>query len=459
MNRKRSKPKIDRKMPMVHPNAAAIDVGATMHMAAVRPDRTPEPVRSFGTFTTDLHRLVEWLKECGVETVVMESTSVYWIPIFELLDAHGFTVFLVNARDAKHVPGRKTDVSDAQWLQRLHSYGLLRASFRPKGQISELRAYMRQRERLLEYAASHIQHMQKALTEMNLQLHHVVTDITGATGLRIIRTILAGERDPKVLARLRDYRCHSSAETIEKALTGSYRAEHLFALEQALALYDAYHEKASACDARIEAVLKELSIGRGRCSGTELPSPRRSRTDQANALAFDVRAPLFALLGKDITKIDGLGPYLSLKLIAECGDDLSAWPSPKHFTSWLCLAPSNKISGGKVLSSRTRRSGSRAAALLRLAAVTVGRTDTALGAFYRRLSARIGKAKAVTATARKIAVLFYNAVRYGMEYVDPGASFYETRYRTRVVDNLHRRAKAFGFVLMPLEAPPSVVVS
>ena len=430
-----------------------------MHMAAVRPDRTPEPVRSFGTFTTDLHRLVEWFKECGVETVVMESTSVYWIPIFELLDAHGFTVLLVNARDAKHVPGRKTDVSDAQWLQRLHSYGLLRASFRPKGQISELRAYMRQRERLLEYAASHIQHMQKALIEMNLQLHHVVADITGATGLRIIRTILAGERDPKVLALLRDYRCHSSAETIEKALTGSYRAEHLFALEQALALYDAYHEKASACDARIEAVLKELSIGRGRCSGTELPSPRRSRTDQANALAFDVRAALFALLGKDITKIDGLGPYISLKLIAECGDDLSAWPSPKHFTSWLCLAPSNKISGGKVLSSRTRRSGSRAAALLRLAAVTVGRTDTALGAFYRRLSARIGKAKAVTATARKIAVLFYNAVRYGMEYVDPGASFYETRYRTRVVDNLHRRAKAFGFVLMPLEAPPSVVVS
>ena len=201
MNRKRSKPKIDRRMPMVHPNAAAIDVGATMHMAAVSAERTPEPVRSFGTFTTDLHRLVNWFKECGVETVVMESTSVYWIPIFELLDARGFTVFLVNARDAKHVPGRKTDVSDAQWLQRLHSYGLLRASFQPKGQIAELRAYVRQRERLLEYAASHIQHMQKALTEMNLQLHHVVADITGATGLRIIRAILAGERDPKEIGR------------------------------------------------------------------------------------------------------------------------------------------------------------------------------------------------------------------------------------------------------------------
>ena len=197
-------------MPMVHPNAAAIDVGATMHMAAVRADRAPEPVRSFGTFTADLHRLVDWFTECGVETVVMESTSVYWIPIFELLDARGFAVFLVNARDAKHVPGRKTDVSDAQWLQRLHSFGLLRASFRPKGQIAELRAYVRQRERLLEYAASHIQHMQKALTEMNLQLHHVVADITGATGLRIIRAILAGERDPEALACLRHYSCHSS---------------------------------------------------------------------------------------------------------------------------------------------------------------------------------------------------------------------------------------------------------
>jgi transposase len=457
MNRKRSKAKIDRKMPMVHPNAAAIDVGATMHMAAVRADRTPEPVRSFGTFTTDLHRLVEWFTECGVETVVMESTSVYWIPIFELLDARGFTVLLVNARDAKHVPGRKTDVSDAQWLQRLHSYGLLRASFRPKGQIAELRAYVRQRERLLDYAASHIQHMQKALTEMNLQLHHVVADITGATGLRIIRAILAGEHDPRVLAGLRDYRCHASAAIIEKALTGNYRAEHLFALQQALALYDAYHEKVTACDARIEAVLKELNKVRSHRSDS-LPSARR-RSDQANGLSFDVRPALFALLGKDITQIDGLGPYLSLKLIAECGDDLSAWPSAKHFTSWLGLAPNNKISGGKVLSSRTRRSGSRAAALLRLAAVTVGRTDTALGAFYRRLSARIGKSKAVTATARKIAVLFYNAVRHGMEYVDSGASFYETRYRTRVIENLHRRAKVFGFVLQPMEPIPSVVVS
>ena len=451
---KRRSSKIRPALPMVHANAAAIDVGARMHVAAVGADRSAEPVRSFGTFTTDLHRLADWFAECDVETVVMKSTSVYWIPIFELLEARGFVVFLVNARDAKHVPGRKTDVSDAQWLQRLHSHGLLRASFRPKGEIVELRAYLRQRERLLEYAASHIQHMQKALTEMNLQLNHVVADITGATGLRIIRAILAGERNPAVLALLRDTRCHASVETITKVLTGHYRAEHLFALEQALALYDAYQEKASACDARIEAILKQLSFHHGREVGS-LPSPRRGIRRQPNSPAFDVRASLFALLGKDLTQINGIGPYLALKLIAECGDDLSAWPSAKHFTSWLCLAPSNKISGGKVLSSRTRRSGSRAAALLRLAAVTIGRTDTALGAFYRRLSARIGKVKAITATARKIAVLFYNALRHGMDYVDPGASSYETRYRARVIDNLHRRAKAFGFVLQPM-APVAV---
>src|SRR5271166_953776 len=278
MNPERSKSRDGAKMPMVHPNAAAIDVGATMHMAAVRADRTPEPVRSFGTFTADLHRLVDWFAECGVETVVMESTSVYWIPIFELLDAREFTVFLVNARDAKHVPGRKTDVSDAQWLQRLHSFGLLRASFRPKGQIAELRAYVRQRERLLEYAASHIQHMQKALTEMNLQLHHVVADITGATGMRIIRAILAGERNPAVLASMRDKRCHSSGEVIEKALTGHYRAEHLFVLEQAVALYDVYQQKVAACDIRIEFVLKTLSSIRGRKEDARADgsgSPRR----------------------------------------------------------------------------------------------------------------------------------------------------------------------------------------
>ena len=434
-----------------HPGAAAIDIGATMHVAAVEPDRDSDPVRSFGTFTGDLQRLADWFEQCGVRTVAMESTGVYWIPVFEILDQRGFEVVLVNARDAKHVPGRKTDISDAQWLQRLHAYGLLRASFRPKGDIATLRAYLRQRERLLDYAASHIQHMQKALTQMNLQLHHVVSDITGVTGMAIIRAIVAGERNPETLASLRDRRCHASVETIRQALVGNDREEHVFALTQAVELYDVYQGKVAACDVRIEGVLKRLREAAA-VPARQLP-PARHTTRQPNALGFDVRAILHGLLGCDLTQIHGLGPYLALKLVGECGTDLSAWPDAKHFTSWLCLAPSNKISGGKVLSSRTRRSGSRAAALLRLAAVTVGRTETALGAFYRRLSARVGKAKAVTATARKIAVLFYNTLRYGMAYTDPGASYYEERYRRRVISNLERRAKSFGYTLQ--EAPTS----
>jgi transposase len=354
-------------------------------------------------------------------------------------------VAVVNARDAKHVPGRKTDVSDAQWLQRLHEYGLLRASFRPQAEIAGLRAYLRQRERLLDYAAAHIQHMQKALTQMNLQLHHVVSDITGVTGMSIIRAIVEGERDPAILASHRERGCHATMETMCQALVGNYREEHVFALTQALELYDVYQTKVTACDKQIQAILTRLKQTAPPPANKLLPV--RQRTRQPNAPAFDARAALHAILGVDLTQIDGLGPYLALKLVGECGTNLAAWPSAKHFTSWLALAPHNKISGGKVLSSKTRRTSNRAASLLRLAAGTVGRTDTALGAFYRRLSARVGKAKAITATARKIAVLFYNTLRHGMAYVDPGATYYEDRYKQRVLTNLQRRAKSLGFVL------------
>jgi len=439
---KRSRPQ--RGLTPVHPAAAAVDIGATMHVAAVGPDRDVEPVRTFQTFTGDLHRLADWFARCGVKTVVMESTGVYWIPTYEILEQRGFEVVLVNARDAKHVPGRKTDVSDAQWLQRLHEYGLLRGSFRPQAEIAGLRAYLRQRERLLDYAAAHIQHMQKALTQMNLQLHHVVSDITGATGMRIIRALVAGERDPNALASYRDARCHASIDTIREALVGNDREEHIFALTQALELYDVYQEKVAACDRQIKAILDRLKSAAPPVG--ELPAARRT-TRQPNSPAFEVRGPLHAILGVDLTQIHGLGPYLALKLVGECGTNLSAWPSAKHFTSWLALAPHNKISGGKVLSSKTRRTGNRAAALLRLAAATVGRTETALGAFYRRLSGRVGKAKAITATARKIAVLFYNALRHSISYADPGASYYEDRYRERVLRNLQKRAKSMGFVL------------
>jgi transposase len=425
-----------------------------MHMAAVNPDACDTPVRAFGTFTQDLHDLADWFEACGVTSVAMESTGVYWIPAFEVLEARGFDVILVNARYAKNVPGRKTDISDAGWLRQLHSYGLLRGSFRPEAEIATLRAYLRQRERLVEYAAAHIQHMQKALMEMNLQLHHVVSDITGATGMRIIRAIVAGERDPEVLAAFRDIRCHSSIEVIKAALVGNDRAEHIFALTQSLDLYDFYQTKIEECDRKLEAAVTALTV---RADGDVPALPKaRTKRKQVNAPSFDVRAALYGVLGTDLTQIHGLGPSLALKLIAECGTDLRAWKSAKHFTSWLCLAPGNKISGGKLLSSRTRRSSSRAAALLRLAATTIGRSDTALGAFYRRLSSRIGKQKAVTATARKIAVLFYNALRFGMAYHDPGAAAYEERHRTRVLANLQRRAKTFGFELAPILAAEAV---
>lgn len=410
----------------VNMGAAAVDIGSRMHMAAVNPDVAEMPVRAFGTFTHDLHDLADWFKSHGVTSIAMESTGVYWIPAYEALEQHGFEVILVNARYAKNVPGRKTDVSDASWLRQLHSYGLLRGSFRPSAQIATLRAYLRQRERLVEYAAAHIQHMQKALMEMNLQIHHVVSDITGVTGMRIIRAIVAGERDLDVLASYRDVRCHASAERIKAALNGNSRPEHIFALTQSLDLYDSYQSKMLECDRNLEAVLDTLAADQGH-GPNQLPRVR-TKTKQVNTPSFDVRAALFGVLGVDLTQIHGLGPSLSLKLVGECGTDLRAWPSAKHFTSWLCLAPGNKISGGKVLSSRTRRSSSRAAALLRLAAVTIGRSDTALGAFYRRLAARAGKSKAVTATARKIAVLFYNTLRHGMTYQDPGASHYEDQY-------------------------------
>jgi transposase len=288
---------------------------------------------------------------------------------------------------------------------------------------------------------------------MNLQLHHVVSDITGKTGMQIIRAILAGERDPAVLAALRDGRCKASEQTIAQALEGNYQPEHLFALRQALALYDTYQVQVAECDTVIEATLGQLHNPVE--PGKSLPAPR-NRTKQPNSPKFDVRASLFAIVGVDLTQIHGIGPYLALKLIAECGTDMSKWPSAKHFTSWLCLAPGNKISGGKVLSAHTRRTQNRVTALLRLAAVNVGKTESALGAFYRRLAMRIGKAKAVTATARKLAVLFYNTLRHGADYSDPGASFYEEQHRTRVLKSLERRARQFGYTL---ESAPEQCVS
>lgn len=436
-------------LPVLHPYSAGIDIGASFHVVAIAPDLAAEPVQTFEAFTTDLDDMANWLVEKGVTTAAMESTGVYWVPIFEILQDRGIDVILCNARETRSVPGRKTDVNDAQWIQRLHACGLLKASFRPEVKIVELRSYLRVRERLSDYAAAHIQHMQKALTFMNIQLNLVVSDITGVTGMKIIRDIVDGNQSPKKLAEHRDPRCKASKETIEKALTGNYQNEHVFALKQAVAMYDAYQIRIHECDGEVERTLAELSVNQP--MPTEpLPKPKH-RTKQPNQLNFDVRKAIYQLVGNDITQIHGFGPYLALRMISECGLDMSKWPTASHFTSWLTLCPGSKISGGKILSARSRKSKNRLVSQLRLAATTVGRSDTALGAFYRRLSARIGKSKAVTATARKIAILYYNAMRYGMRYKDPGAEQYEKNYKERVIKSLKQRALKFGLELQPIE--------
>lgn len=436
-------------LPVLNQFSAGIDIGASFHVVAIPPDMSVQSVKTFEAFTTDLTDMANWLVENGITTAAMESTGVYWVPVYEILQDHGIDVILCNARESRSVPGRKTDVNDAQWLQRLHACGLLRASFRPEDKIVELRSYLRVRERLSDYAAAHIQHMQKSLTFMNIQLNLVVSDITGVTGMKIIRAIVDGVKSPKALAEHRDPRCKASKEKIRKALTGNYQVAHIFALKQALSMFDAYQITIHECDGEIEHALAELAINKP-TPKDPLPKPKH-RTKQPNQLNFDVRKAIYQLVGNDITQIHGFGPYLALRMMSECGLDMSKWPTAGHFTSWLTLCPGSKISGGKVLSARSRKSNNRLVANLRLAATTVGRSDTALGAFYRRLSARIGKSKAVTATARKIAILYYNAMRYGMQYKDPGADLYEKNFKDRVIKSLKQRAAKFGFELQPSE--------
>ena len=431
-------------------NVAGIDCGSAEHYVAVPSDRDVTSVRTFKTFTSDLHRLADWLTACRITSVAMESTGVYWIPLYEILEARGFEVVLVNARHVKNVPGRKSDVTDCEWLRELHSVGLLRGSFRPVAAIAVLRAYLRHRETLVESAATHIQRMQKALVQMNLQLHLVISDISGVTGLRILRDIVAGRTNPQDLAQYRDPRCHASEAEIAAALTGHYRPEHLFALKQNLELFDTYQHQLADCDAATEAHLQTLAA-EAAAPATPLPAPRSSGKPRRNEPRFEIRTPLHQLTGIDLTQLDAIGPYSALRLLAEIGTDMSRWATEKHFTSWLTLAPKNKISGGRLLSSQTQPSANRAAAILRLAAMTLGRTETALGAFYRRLACRVGKAKAITATARKLAILVYRTLKDGLVYHDPGAAAYDAHHRTRVLRRLRQRAAGLGFALVNLE--------
>lgn len=434
-----------------HPDAAGIDLGARQHYVAVPADRDEQPVRVFGTTTPALIELCDWLMQCEVTTVAMESTGIYWIPLYELLEERGIEVYLVNARHLKNVPGRKTDVQDCRWLQELHGFGLLRASFRPSLEVCELRSYHRQREELVRRSSAEIQHVQKALTLMNVRLDTVISDVTGLTGMAIIRDILSGNQDPEALAAHRDRRCRASEEEIAAALTGNYRAEHVFVLRQAVETYDFILEQVYACDQQIERVLGVLAE---RCPepSDPLPEPRTKRKPRPSEPAFDIRSPLYRLTGCDLSRINGLGPFAILKIVAEIGPDVSAWPTEKHFTSWLHLAPGNNITGGKRRRSPKRPAGNRVAQVLRVAAMSLGRTQTALGAFYRRLAARIGVVKATTATARKLAVMVYRMLKHGDRYADPGAQAYDQRYRKRVLRGLRRRAEGLGYQLVPVQA-------
>jgi transposase len=426
-------------------NAAAIDVGATSHFVAVPPGRDTTAVREFAAFTSDLYRLADWLQRCQVDTVVMESTGVYWIPLFEILEERGFTVLLVDARHVKQVSGRKSDVLDCQWLQQLHTYGLLQAAFRPPEQVCVLRSYLRQRAMLVRYAAAHVQHMQKALQQMNVLLHQVVNDITGLTGMTIMRAIVAGERDPQVLAQHRDPRCKRSADELAQSLTGNYREEHVFALAQALALYDSSQAQITACDQQLEQQLQSFEA-----VTVEAPPAGPKKQRNKNEPAFDIQRYLYQMTGVDLTQIDGIAAPTALTVISEIGTDMSRWKTVKHFTSWLGLCPGTKVSGGKVQTSKTKPTANRAATALRLAVGGLARSESALGAYYRRMAARLGKPQAVTATAHKLARLIYSMLRYGTAYVDAGQDYYEQQHKQRVVRSLTQRAKALGFELVPV---------
>ena len=424
-------------------NAAGVDIGATEIYIAVPGDRDPQPVRCFSTFTEDLHAAADWLKACHIETVAMESTGVYWIPLFQILEARGFQVFLVNAHHVKNVPGRKSDVSDCQWLQYLHSVGLLRASFRPEQAVCTVRSILRHREGLVQMASSHVQHMQKALDQMNLQLHHVISNITGLTGIRILDAILAGERNPHQLAKLRDRRVKAAEETIAKSLVGDYRREHLFTLRQSLAAFRQYQDWIADCDREIAQYLEQFESKLDPPPGPTSPSEDGSQPKTSEP-RFDLQTHLHRIFGVDLTQVPGVHVLTTQTLLAELGPDLSRFEDGSALASWLGLCPDNRISGGKVLSVKTRKVKNRAATALRMAAHSLHHSQSFLGHFYRRMRAKLGAPKAITATAHKLARIIYHMVTTGHAYDETICAHNEVQNRQRLEARLRKQARELG---------------
>jgi len=440
-------------LPILHPDAAGIDIGATEIYVAVPPDRDPESIRTFATFTQDLNHLADWLQQCGVRTIAMESTGVYWVPLMQILEARGLEVYLVNAKHVKNVPGRRTDVCDCQWLQYLHSVGLLRASFRPGSEICALRSLLRHRDSLVEMATSHVQHMQKALDQMNLQIHHVISDITGTTGLAIIDAILAGNRDTQSLAELRDPRIRASKDTIAKSLVGDYRREHLFTLQQSVDLYREYQRRIATCEEEMQRLMKGLETKAD--PAVSLPAAKDSVKKckvMLPAKALALRDEAYRILGVDLTSVPGISVLRVQTILAELGGDVSKFRCAGAFSSWMGLCPDNDITGGKVVWSGTRKVKNRVALTLRMAAQSLQNSASALGAFYRRMRTRLGAPKAITAAAHKLARIIYHMLKTREPYDESVFAEAEIKHRQRRENRLRAMAQAIGYTLAPVQA-------
>jgi transposase len=436
---------------VTHPGAAGIDIGSRSHWVCVGYSTDADDhslIREFSAYTEGLRAVAAWLKEQGVTSVAMESTGIYWIPLFELLESEGFEVYLVDPSYTKQVKGRpKTDRRDCQWIYRLHHVGLLAAAYRPNGPTCVLRSYLRQRQSLIRYASKHIQHMQKSLELMNVKLTEVLSDITGTTGQKILEAIHRGERDPGKLAMLRDKACKADETEIARALDGNWREEHLFGLKLAFDLWRTYQQKLTEVDAQIA---KQLAAMKREGPLPQLPPPQKpKRSRKTNDLHLDVREAVYAVLGMDLMAIESIAETTALTLLAEIGPDVSKFPTVKHFTSWLGLCPCLRKTGGKVISSRTRPGVNRAAQALKLAASSLWQSKSAMGAYYRRMKARLGAPQAITATAHKIARSVYFALKFGMPYVQKTQEEYEAIMRQRQIQSLQRRARQLGFELRP----------
>lgn len=439
---------------IVHPNCAAIDIASETHYASVPDDRVgpnEESVRTFGCFTSDLEEMADWFEACRITHVAMESTGVYWVPAYQVLTARGFDVALVDAHHASNVPGRKTDVWDSRWLRKLHTFGLLRGCFIPPADVVEMRTYVRHRASLVESCSQQVLRIQKALEQMNLQLHKVLSDIVGVSGLRILRAILAGERDAHKLAALCHKLVKADSETVVKSLNGHYRPEHLFTLKQALSTYEFLHQQMQDCDEQIHqcmARFRDPNDSGSATSASDEPVESPTRVRRKNEPYFDMASELKRILGVDLTRITGISALTAMIVLSECGPDLSSFKSERHFSSWLGLSPNHRITGGRIRSNRTRNVDNRLASALRVAAQSLHRSQTALGAFLRRIASRHGMPKAITATAHKLACIIYNMITRGEEYVVQGRDEYEKQYAQRRLHALQKQARSFGLTLV-----------